>query len=90
MAKMFVKYKITPSSPEADLENIEKINEETLDSFNKDIQIKEKKINEIGFGIKELEFMIYLDESVSTEEIENELNKHEQIGEAKVFSLDRE
>ncbi|MFP4045447.1 MAG: elongation factor 1-beta [Candidatus Aenigmatarchaeota archaeon] len=78
MGEVAIRVKVSPESPEIDLEPLE---EKVRDQF----PVKDVQEEAIGFGLSALKFLIVRDEDEGgTDDIENELEKVEGVASVEV------
>ena len=87
MGTMLITYKIMPSSPEANLEELEQKIKETLEKAEATkIRFEQKPV---AFGLKLIEAGFDLDESKQLDPIQSELEKIENISSVEVADMRR-
>ena len=82
-----LKIKIMPSSPKADLKNIELKAKEAIESF--DAQLHSVEIQSIAFGLKSLVLTIAWPEEKDLEMIENKLNEIKNVNSIEIVDFRR-
>lgn len=88
MGKVIITIKILPENPETDLNLVEKKGKEIINKFGEFIK---SEIFSIGFGIKQLNIMMLLDEDKAEllDVIENELKEIENVANVEVIDVRR-
>ncbi|MDD5023219.1 MAG: hypothetical protein PHU63_03555 [Candidatus ainarchaeum sp.] len=81
MAKVIVRVKVYSENPE----EIDSVN----DRIKNIIDVKESKLEEIGFGIKIIKLILIADESEGLEKIETDLSNVEGVSQVEIESVDR-
>ncbi len=91
MAMVIVKIRVMPEDTEVDLNALEKIITEKINSFcGRDNAFKEAQINPVAFGLKALDITFAVDEKRGdTEPLELELAKIEGVNSVEVTSVSR-
>ena len=88
MAKVFVKLKIMPESPDSDLNSIETKTTKEITNFGGDVAKVETE--EIAFGLKALIFIFMIDEaSGSLDKLEETIRGIEEVNSAEVIDVRR-
>jgi translation elongation factor aEF-1 beta len=89
MANMIVRYKVMPQDGEIETSILKEKSEEVIKKYDTNLEIRESVIVEVGFGLKAIEVEIKFDENLGSENLENNLNDLEEVGDVQVLKMDR-
>lgn len=88
MAKVIVKLRVMPESPEIDLNNVIDEIKSKIEAFNATLEASEKK--PIAFGLNALEMILLVDEEKgSTEQLEEDIKKIDGVQSVEVIDVRR-
>ena len=87
-ARMFLTVKIMPESPEVDFKQVRSKASEVAKKFNAQLLDKDE-IEPVAFGLKSLKITFFMDESLGSEDITNELSTLEGVSSAEVCDMRR-
>lgn len=78
MADVIITFKIMPTSPEVDLDDVKSKIKDAISAFGG--EVGKEEIEPIAFGLNALNLIFVMDENKgSTEELEEEINKIEGV-----------
>ncbi len=80
MGTVAISIKITPESPEVDIENIKK-------KILSDLIVKDIKVEPIAFGLKAIKILIVKNDTGGTDDVEEKLRGIEGVGNVEVESV---
>ena len=86
---MFLTVKIMPESPEVNLDEIKEKAKVVAKQFNVTFLEDKTEIEPVAFGLKALKLTFYMDESIGSESITNELGTIENVNSAEVCDMRR-
>jgi len=90
MAKAIVTIKLMPDGPEADMEQMQSLAEQKINTFVGEDGEKRFAVKPIAFGLKALEIIFVMDEKVgSTEPLEKDLETVPGVGGVEVIDVRR-
>ena len=90
MAQAIVTLKIMPTAPDVDLEALQKLSEEKIDSFVGQEGEKRSEEEAVAFGLKALKITFVMDESKgSTESLEKEIAALDGVNSVDVVDVRR-
>ncbi|MBI4015105.1 MAG: elongation factor 1-beta [Candidatus Aenigmarchaeota archaeon] len=80
MGTVAISIKITPESPEVDIENIKK-------KILSDMVVKDLKIEPIAFGLKAIKILIVKNDTGGTDDVEEKIRGIDGVGSVEVESV---
>jgi len=89
MADMIVEYRIMPKNGEVEYEELEKVVKETVSNYDDELEIRFIESRNVGFGLKALIINFKVNENKGSEDLENQLNELDLVGDVIVELMDR-
>lgn len=87
MAKAIINFDVRATSPEVNMEELEKKLKEIIES--KDGVVNESKVVPFSFGLKSVNINFSIDESHGVDSLEDEMNALDDVNEVVTLSMSR-
>ena len=86
---MIMQYRVMPEDGEVEYSDLEEETKRIVLAYGENITIKEIGPVEVGFGLKAVRINFQLDENLGSENLENQLNKSNLVGDVQIEFMDR-
>ena len=86
---MIVTYRVMPEDGEVEYSKLEKATRKTIEKYHKTAKIMEINEHNVGFGLKAVKVKFSVDESMGSENLENQLRECKEVGDVVVEAMSR-